>query len=153
MFRWGFTRDPMWSEFSRIQRNFDELARRMSGPVGFPLEPAWRTSPIFPALNVVKEGSSFIVTAEVPGMNQEDLEIKVEGDTLNLKGERKAEHLGDGVSYHRRERASGSFQRSLTLPARVEAGEVKARYADGVLTITLPTEKAALPEQIAVTTG
>ncbi len=153
MFRWGLTRDLMWSEFGRIQRNLDELARRMSGPMRFPLEPAWRTSPIFPALNVAKEGSSYTVSAEIPGMNLEDLEIRVEGDTLNLKGMRKPEPLGEGVSYHRKERASGLFQRSLTLPSRIDADEVKATYADGVLTIVLPMEKAALPKQISVTTG
>lgn len=153
MLCWGLTRDPIWAEFGRIQRNLDELARHMSSSVRFPLEPVWRRSTIFPALNVTKEGSSYIVSAEIPGMNQEDLEISVEGDTLSLKGERKPDQLGEGVSFHRRERASGSFQRSITLPGRVDPDEVKATYADGVLTITLPMEKAALPKQIAVTTG
>ena len=152
MFRWGLTRDPMWSEFGRIQRNLDELARHMSGTRRFAAEPVWRTSPIFPAVNVAKEGDSFVVSAEIPGMNLDDLEIRVEGDTINLKGDRKSEQLGEGVSYHRRERACGSFQRSLTLPARIDADAVKATYSDGVLTVTLPMERAALPKQIAVIT-
>lgn len=152
MFRWGFLRDPAWSEFNRIQRNLDELARQLSGTRRTLPDTGWRASTIFPALNVAKSQDSFVVTAEIPGMNMDHMEISVEGDTLSLKGERKQESPGEGVSYHRRERAHGTFQRSLTLPSRVEAEEVKATYSNGVLTITLPLEKASKPKQISVST-
>jgi HSP20 family protein len=151
MFPWGFRRDPLWAEFNRMQRNMDDLARHMNRPARSSFDPFWRASRIFPLLNVVRTDASYVVTAELAGMSADDLEIKVEGDTLVIKGERKAEDLGEGISYHRRERASGTFQRSLTLPTRVEADEVKANYVDGVLTITLPIEKAAQPKQISVT--
>jgi len=152
MFHTGTKSDPLRLEFSRIQRGLDDLARQMSGMTRWPFEPWFTTARIFPAANVSKAGNSYVVTAEIPGMNPEDLEIKVQGDTLILKGERKSEQLGEGVSYRRRERASGTFQRSLTLPSKVEPDAVKAHYRDGVLTITLPIEKAALPKQISVTT-
>ena len=152
MFYWNVRRGPMWSELSPIQRSLDDLARKMNLTTRAPFEPWLTTAYIFPAINVVKEGNSYVATAEIPGINSEDLEIKVEGDTLSIKGERKPEQLGEGVSYHRKERTSGTFQRSLTLPSKVEANEVKARYADGVLTITLPIEKSAQPKQISVTT-
>lgn len=151
MFPWGFRRDPLWAEFDRIQRNMDDLARYMNRPTRSSVDPFWRTSRIFPLLNVVRTEASYVVTAELAGISADDLEIKVEGDTLVIKGERKAENLGESVSYHRRERTSGTFHRSLTLPTRVEADEVKANYVDGVLTITLPIEKAAQPKQISVT--
>ncbi|MGC8659738.1 MAG: Hsp20/alpha crystallin family protein [Desulfomonilaceae bacterium] len=152
MFYWNATRGPAWSEFRRMQRDLDNLARQMSLTTRAPLDPWLTTAYIFPAVNVVKEGGSYVATAEIPGINPGDLEIKVEGDTLTIKGERKPEELGEGVSYHRKERASGTFQRSLTLPRKVEANEVKARYTDGILTITLPIEKSAQPKQIPVTT-
>jgi HSP20 family protein len=153
MFDWGVRRDSLWDEFRRIQRGLDDLARHAGGAARSPLDPWVRTARIFPLLNVVKSDDSFVVTAEIPGMDTGDLDIKVEGDTLTLKGERKPEQLGDDVSYHRRERASGTFQRSLTLPSNVEPEEVKANYADGVLTITLPLAKSARPKQISITTG
>ena len=153
MFQWGFGRDPLWTEFNRIQRNINDLARQMGTSVRSSGHPFWRTSRIFPLLNVVRTDASYIVTAELAGISAQDLEIKVEGDTLIIKGERKAEDLGAEVSYHRRERTSGTFHRSLTLPTRVEADDVKANYVDGILTITLPIEKAAQPKQISVTAG
>jgi HSP20 family protein len=152
MFRWGLARDPMWSEFNRIQRNLDDSARHMGGIARSPFEQVWRTGAIFPALNVTKVDNSYVVTAEIPGVHADNLDIKVEGDTLTIKGERKPEYLGEGISYHRKERTSGTFQRSLTLPSNVEPDEVKANYEDGGLTITLPIAKSAQPKQISVTT-
>jgi len=153
MFRWGLARDPIWAEFSRMQRHLDDVARRMGGTMRSPFEDLWRSGAIFPALNVTKTENSYVVTAEIPGIQPENLDIKVEGETLTLKGERKPEDLGSGVSYHRKERTSGTFQRSLTLPSNVEPDEVEANYSDGVLTITLPIAKSAQPKQIAITTG
>ena len=83
-------------------------------------------------------------------MKTDDLEIKIEGDTLMLKGERKPQGAGEEISYHRRERAAGTFQRSLTLPVKVDAENVSATYKDGILTVTLQKEKVALPRQITV---
>ena len=150
---WNSMFNPTWSEFGRIQRGLDDLARQMSlvrrSPFGSWLPPAR----IFPLVNMLKDDGAYVVTAEIPGMNADDLEIKVEGETLTIKGERKPEQIGVGVSYHRKERVSGTFQRSLTLPGRVEQDAVKANYSDGVLTITLPIEESALPKQITVTAG
>lgn len=152
MFYRGTRRDPIWFEFNRIQRNLDDLVRRLDVSTRTPFEPWFSAARIFPAINVTKVDNSYVVTAEIPGIVLEDLEIKVEGDTLTVRGERKPENLGEGVSYHRKERVAGTFQRSLTLPTKVDADEVKARYAEGVLTITLPIEKTGQPKQINVTT-
>lgn len=153
MLHWGTRRDPLWSEFGRIQRSLDDLARQMGGMTRSSFEPWLTTARIFPPVNVAKENNSYVVMAEIPGMNPGNLDIKVEGDTLTLKGERQREKMPDGVSYHRKERATGTFQRSLTLPSKVEPDAVKASYTDGVLTITLPIERSARPKQISVTEG
>jgi HSP20 family protein len=129
----------------------DELFGALSGAARKPAwEPFWREARLFPLLNVMELDDSFLVTAEIPGMRTEDLEIKVEGDTVTLKGERKPYEAGQDASYHRRERASGTFQRSLTLPAKVDPEQVKATYKDGVLTIRLGKEPTAAPKQIAI---
>ncbi len=108
---------------------------------------------MFPLLNVTETAESFVVTSEIPGMKTEDLEIKIEGDTLTLRGERRPEEMGQGASYHRRERALGAFQRSLTLPRKVDGEKVNASYKNGVLKITLAKEKEALPKQITIETA
>jgi HSP20 family protein len=151
MHRWHFGRHPGWGEFERMRREMDSLVNLFSRQ-GRTWSPLWRETKIFPLLNVIEKTDSFLVTAEIPGMKTEDLEIKVEGDTLNLKGERKPETIEQEASYHRRERATGTFQRSLTLPAKVDAEKVTANYKNGVLTVTLTKAKEALPKEITVTT-
>jgi HSP20 family protein len=151
MVRWRFGRDPLWGEFDRIQREMNDLFNALTGTRRGFSDALWSGIKLFPLLNVREVDDHFEVTAEIPGMKTDDLEIKIEGDILSLKGERKPYEIGDSGSYHRRERATGAFQRSLTLPARVDSEGVKAKYKDGVLTITLPKEKHTLPKQITVT--
>ncbi|MCA1961063.1 MAG: Hsp20/alpha crystallin family protein [Desulfomonile sp.] len=154
---WRFGSDPLWSEFDRLRRGMDDLFTALTGTRPFAAPrfgalPAslWAQGRLFPLLNVRQAGDVYVVTAELPGLKSEDLEINVEGDTLSLKGERKPLELSEGTSYHRRERASGKFHRSITLPNKVAADDVKATYKDGVLTIRLPIEKAVLPKHIAI---
>ncbi|HTY25962.1 MAG TPA: Hsp20/alpha crystallin family protein [Desulfomonilaceae bacterium] len=152
MLGWRIDRGPIWSEFDRLQRGVDELFTALTGYRKPTLEAPWRQARIFPLLNLKEIENSYVVTAEIPGMRTEDLEIKIEGDTLTLKGERKPHELNEGASYHRRERATGTFQRSLTLPTKIDSENVNATYKDGVLTVTLQKEKEALPKQIPVKT-
>ncbi len=149
MMSWRIDRGH-WSELDRLQRGMDELFTALSGYRKPTLEAPWRQARLFPLLNFREVENSYVITAEIPGMKTEDLEIKIEGDTLTLKGERKPHELGEGASYHRRERATGKFQRSLTLPTRIDPENVKATYKEGVLTINLQKEKEALPKQITV---
>jgi len=152
MFRWTVPGGPPWSELNRLRREMDSLLGALTRDT-WPTGSLWRQTRLFPLLNVRELQNAYVVTAEIPGMKLEDLELKVEADTLALKGERKAPEVGEGVSFHRRERASGTFQRSITLPRRVDAEGVTATYRDGVLTVTLPVEKAAVPKQISVKAG
>jgi HSP20 family protein len=139
-------RDPWWTEeVDRLRREMDRLAEG----VGRRPFQGFETR-LFPLLNVRDKGDSFVVSAEIPGMKTDDLEIKMEGETLTLKGERKPHEAAVGASHHRRERATGIFQRSLTLPGKVDPDKVNATYKNGVLTVTLVKEKAAIPRQITV---
>lgn len=152
MLRWKIGGDPLWTEFDRLQKGMNELFNALtSGGPRFKFDPLWREARLFPLLNVREINHTYVITAEIPGMKKEDLEIKVMGDTVTLKGERKPIDIGEGASYHRRERATGTFHRSITLPTRVEPDAVKATYKNGVLTITLEKEKVAVPKQISIT--
>ncbi len=151
MHRWHFGRHPGLGEFERMRREMGSLFDLFSRQ-GRPRNPLWRETKIFPPLNVTEKPDCFVVTAEIPGMKTEDLEIQVERDTLNLKGERKPETVAKEAGHHRRERAAGTFHRSLTLPAKVDKEQVTANYKNGVLTVTLTKAKEALPKEITVTT-
>lgn len=149
MFRWRIGREPLWNEFGRLRNEMDALMNAMSGTRPHGLA-GWRSPGIFPLLNVRKLEDAFVVTAEIPGMNTDDLSINVHGDTLTVKGTRKPDTASPDAAYHRRERPAGEFQRSITLPSRVEPDSVTATYKTGILTVNLPLEKAALPKKIAV---
>ena len=150
MYGWRFRRDPAWDEFDRLRREMDSLLGTVSTTRRHWWGSPWSETRLFPLLNVVETTESFVVTAEIPGMRTDDLEIKIEGDTLTLKGERQPDEVKEDASFHRRERATGAFQRSLTLPGKVDSEKVKAAYKNGVLTVTLSKEKAAQPRQITV---
>lgn len=149
MFRWRIGTDLIWRQLDRLQESTDDLFTTLTGTRRASQERLWRRARLFPPLNVREWEHSFVVTAEIPGMKTEDLEIKIEGDTLTLRGERKLQETGGEARYHRRERAVGTFQRSLTLPGKVDVKNVSATYKDGVLAVTLQKENAALRRQTA----
>ena len=104
----------------------------------------------FPPVNVWVSEDNFIVTAELPDIDPAQLDISVVGDTLTISGQREPEALQEGEVYHRQERSSGKFIRSLRLPSQVQPGKVEAKYEKGILQITLPRSEAEKPKKIAI---
>jgi HSP20 family protein len=103
-----------------------------------------------PPVNVWAGEHGLIVEAQLPGYERDGVEISVASDTLTIKGSRAANELGEGSAYHRRERPSGRFVRTLSLPFRVEDGEIEALLKNGVLTIDLPRAKSDRPRKIQI---
>ncbi|MBA2354497.1 MAG: Hsp20/alpha crystallin family protein [Acidobacteria bacterium] len=91
-----------------------------------------------------------VLKAELPGVSREDIDLRVENNTLTLRGERRRDSEVKDEQFHRVERSYGAFSRSFALPSRIDAEQVRADFKDGVLTITLPTKAEAKPRQIAV---
>ncbi len=112
----------------------------------------YHRSGVFPPLNVSEDHDKLYVSSELPGIEPDDIEIHVEGDTLTIRGERKLPEAGEGVNYHRREREGGRFRRIVTLPARIDPSGVVAGFKNGVLNIVLPKAAEARPRQIKVKT-
>jgi HSP20 family protein len=110
-------------------------------------------TPNYPAMNVWANEDGAIVTAELPGIDPEEIDISVTGDTLTLTGRREPEALAEDEIYHRRERIHGRFTRTFQLPFEVEAKDVDAVYQKGVLHITLPRSEADKPQKITVKPG
>jgi HSP20 family protein len=102
----------------------------------------------FPALNVWEDGDSFFAEAELPGFTMADLEVLVVGDELSIKGNRQ--HEGEEVKFHRRERGTGTFARTITLPAAVNPDKVEAVLKNGVLMVMLPKAEEARARKITV---
>jgi HSP20 family protein len=104
----------------------------------------------FPPVSVFKGESGLTLRAELPGVRREDIQVEVEGDLVRLSGERRPDYDRGEVSIHRKERAFGRFDRTLRLPIAVAADQVRADYADGVLTVQLPLAESAKPKRIAI---
>jgi HSP20 family protein len=135
-------------EVSRLRNEMDRLWDDYFGPgrrALRPMEEAW-----LPAVDVSETGDKITVKAEIPGMEAKDIEISMVGDTLTLKGEKKAEREEKEENYHMVERSYGSFSRTMKLPATVEADKVEATYKNGVLTIVLPKKEEVKPKAIEI---
>lgn len=104
----------------------------------------------FPAMNVWAGEDSALVTAELPGVAPDEINIAITGDTLTLSGSRQRPEADAGNSYHRQERGYGPFSRSLQLPFRIDANQVEATFRKGVLSITLPRAEEDKPKKINV---
>ena len=102
-----------------------------------------------PSVDIAETQEKILVRAELPGMQQEDIEIEFENGLLTLRGERNFQKE-EGVNWHRVERTYGSFSRSFTLPRTVDAERISASYRDGVLEIEVPKKEEAKPKQIRI---
>ena len=129
--------DP-WRELDRVRRELSRITNRGRFD--------------FPAVNVWTSSDSAVVTTEIPGLELKDLSISVTGSTLTLRGLRRGEQLQPEEVYHRKERWQGDFAKTIELPFTVEADKVEARYAKGVLHVSLPRAEAEKPRKIEVMT-
>jgi len=111
------------------------------------------TSGFVPPVDVYEDGHSVFIRAEVPGIDPNDLDIKVENNLLTIRGERKWNKEEKEENFHRVERRYGSFSRSFTLPNTVNSDEVSATYDNGILELKLGKRAEAKPKQIKVSVG
>lgn len=130
----------MWRDMDRLQRDMDTL---FSGST---------FTRRYPAINVWAGNDDAIVTTELAGVDPKQIDLSVEGDVLTISGARPQDWLQEGETYHRQERAYGTFRRNVRMPFRVDPGKVEARYKKGVLSIKLPRLEADKPKKIAVKT-
>ena len=111
------------------------------------------TSSFVPAVDVYEDEHKVTLKLEIPGVSQEDVDIRLENSTLTVRGERKFEKEEKEENFHRIERRYGSFARSFTLPSTLDAESVEASYENGVLKIQLAKRAEARPKQIKVNIG
>ena len=137
--RWSPVGQLAGMEIDRLNRMFSELYQDN-------FNRGWT-----PAVDIYESQThEFVIKAELPEMKREDISVTFENNVLTLKGERSLEQDVKRDSFQRIERRYGSFSRSFTLPATVDAGQISASYKDGVLTIRLPQREEAKAKQITV---
>jgi HSP20 family protein len=103
-------------------------------------------------MNITQDDENFYLRAEIPGIKPAELSISALRNRVSISGKREIPREHERVSYHRKERPEGAFNRAVTLPTEVDAERVDARYADGILTLKLPKAEQAKPRQISVKT-
>src|SRR3954468_24159482 len=120
-------------DLRRLQEEMERLTRSATAPQGFP------------AINVYAHQDGIVITAELPGVNEDDLDISVHRDTVTLRGQPEG-----AQGYHCRERRSGPFGRTFSLPFQVDPERVKAKLRNGILTLTLQRPEQDKPKRIRI---
>ncbi|MDR3536375.1 MAG: Hsp20/alpha crystallin family protein [Acetobacteraceae bacterium] len=141
----------IWRPFERLRREMDRLVEdfdagswRSSPRSLFDIDAFWRREAAAPAVDIVERPKGYEVTAELPGMTEKDIELKVANDTLTIRGEKKEEKEEKQAGYYLSERRFGAFSRSFQLPAGVDESKIEASFKKGVLTVTLPKKPEAI---------
>jgi HSP20 family protein len=142
--RWEPFRDLVSTQ-DRFNQLFNETFARAFGDQQEVSPRAW-----VPPVDIYETGESFVLKAELPGINPEEVEIRVEDNTLYLKGERKFEKEVKEENLHQVERLYGTFSRSFALPGTIDSEKVNAEYKNGILTLTLPKREEAKPKTIRI---
>lgn len=146
-----------WAPFDTLRREIDRLFDRMQ-------EPSWRLPfnqpswldfswpreagiSIAPAVDVIEKEKEFEIVAELPGLDEKNIEVKLSNGTLMIKGEKKEEKEERNKDYYVSERRFGSFSRSFQVPSSVDASKIDAHFSKGVLTVTLPKSAEAMKSE------
>jgi len=141
--RWDPVRELVVMQ-DRLNRFFDDFGRRTDDDV-------MSRGDWMPAVDIYQsDANEVVLKAELPGLEREDIDVKVENNTLTIKGERRQDVEVKKEHFHRVERSYGAFSRSFSLPNTIDSGKVRAEYRDGVLTVSLPLREESKPRQIQV---
>jgi len=141
----AITRWDPFREVVALQSRMNSLFRNLNET-----EAPVAAASFVPAVDIYEDAKKLVLKLEIPGIEEKDLDVRVEGSTLTVKGERKFEAEETEQNFHRIERSYGSFFRAFTLPSTVDAANVKASYNTGVLRLELEKKPEAQPKQIKI---
>jgi HSP20 family protein len=132
----------------RMNRIFDDTLAGASRRDDEPLAATWA-----PPVDVLEKRDRIVLTAELPGFTEEQIQLRFEDGVLRLEGERRFEKEADEARYHCVERSYGRFSRAFRLPANVDEERISASFSNGLLVVELPKREEASPKSIRITTG
>lgn len=142
-----------WNPFAELEEMLDRYSRNTGYPrlgVRGGQQEVMRQGDWSPAVDISEDDEAYLIRAELPGVNRDDVKVQVNDGVLTLQGERKSEKEEKGKKVHRVERFYGNFMRSFTLPDNVDEENINADYKDGILTLKLPKSEKAKPRSIDV---
>jgi HSP20 family protein len=137
-------RGRSWDALREMERLQSRLNSLLAGTTNMP------AATEYPPINIWTNQDSAVVTAEISDLTPDEIDISVVNQTLTLRGLRKPTEIGEGETFHRRERGYGQFTRTIELPFKVNVDTIDAKFAKGVLNITLPRAEEDKPRKIAV---
>jgi len=137
--------DRLFGTMDLLQGKLDNIYGDYGRSSGY----RWKLDSAAPRTNMYEHGDNFEIRAEVPGLEKDDLNVKIQGNYLEISGERGSD-APEGYKTHKTERGIGSFSRSFTLPADIDSTKVDATLKNGVLYLTLPKHEAAKPKKISI---
>jgi len=138
-----FRKPSIWQEMDQLQREMNRLFDTTSkGRVV--------NAPSYPAINIWTNEDGMLISAEMPAVHPDDINIDVNADALSISGDRKPDEVVKEATFHRRERGYGSFSRTIQLPFMVDTNKVEANFRNGVLMISLPRADADKPKKITI---
>ncbi len=131
----------IWDDFRQLQNEINQL-----------FDSTVATSSDFPKVNLFQANDDFILTAEVPGVDPKEIDISIQGNVLSLGGKREGTSVAEDAVLQRTERVSGSFLRTVELPAKVDAKGIEATCKNGILKVKLPRAEEDKPKKISIKT-
>jgi len=138
-----FRKPSIWQEMDQLQREMNRLFDSSSrGRVV--------SAPSYPAINIWTNDEGMLISAEMPAVHPDGINIDVNADALSISGDRKPDEVAKESIFHRRERSYGSFSRTIQLPFMVDTNKVEASFRNGVLMISLPRAEADKPKKITI---
>ena len=157
---------PEWQPFEALRREVDRLFDSFGGGFwpspfrrsAFDIEPFWRRESTWsaaPAVDIAESEKAYEITADLPGMDEKNIDVKLIDGTLTIRGEKQEEKEEKTKDYHLSERSFGSFQRAFQVPSGVDTDKIDAKFSKGVLTVILPksTEAQKAEKKITVKSG
>ena len=139
--------ESLRNEVNRLFEDFDRGFWRLPSRSLLDIEPFWRRGATAPAVDIVEHEKDYQITAELPGMEEKDIELKVANGVMTIRGEKKEEKEEKKKDYYLSERRYGAFQRSFSLPNGADADKIEASFKKGVLTVTLPKKPDAIKQE------
>jgi HSP20 family protein len=142
--KWNPSRD-----LERFRHEVDDLLEKFGFARGA-FRKSWEFTTLRPAVESYVEGNKFVVRMELPGIDPQEIDIKVSGGVLSVRGSREQKEETKKRNFYRREIRYGSFERSMPLPEGIKAEDIKATYRDGILELTAAMTKEAAPKEVTV---
>lgn len=149
----ALTRWDPFRELDELQKRFSALLGRTPVKTNDEQQEALTVAEWAPVVDIVEDDNQYVITAELPGLQKEDIKVRIQNDALTISGERKYEKEEKDKKFHRVERAYGSFSRRFTIPENSDGEKVSAEFKDGILQVHLPKTETVKPKQIEVAVG